>query len=989
MQDRPRADRIGSYRILEKLGEGSMGVVFRAEQQQPQRTVALKVMSSSFASSGLRRRFQYEIEVLGRLQHPCIAQVYDAGTFEDERGEQPYFAMELVEGRSLTAHADALALDLPARLELLARVCDGVQHAHRRGVVHRDLKPANILVTPDGQPKVLDFGLARALEAELGVTLSRTDSGAVLGTLPYMSPEQAAGTPDEIDTRADVYALGAIGFELVTGRPPIDLTDCTLIEALRRIREDPAPLAARLRPELRGDVEVILDKALSKERERRYESAAALAEDVRRHLRHETILARPATATYRVSRFARRHALGLSSVVTIGVALITATVVSVRYALETERALAEREQVVAFQDAQLEGFDGEAMGAGIRSDVIEEVRLSALRQGRPASEVAARVAQARELMADANFTNVARASLRRDLFEPTLAAVDAQFDDQPLVRARLQQQLAETLREVGLLELAAAPQRSALALRRAHLGPTDPELIESIYYQGLEDASVEALREAVALSRAALGDANEGTATSLSGLAATLHDAGEHAEAEATYREALAVMERAHGPDAPAAADLHGGLGLLLDELGRDEEAEEAYRECLRLARLAHGDGHPSVWAAETNLAMLLLEASELEAAEPLARSVLAARRRHQGDAHPDTIAAVGNLFAILLPQGRGAEVVGRLRQAFEASEASLPVSHPIALQVRRNLGLALIESGQLEAAVQHDQASAATLASVLGESHPQTLEALTDLGRVCEAAGSLEGMVDAYGRAASGHRAAGSLGSDAGQAALEKLAFALIELGRPGEAVAPTEELLALRLGVLDPDHPHVHHARTNRALAAERLGDVEHAARLYEEVLATPRTQDPALDRPLLDALDGLAAIRWDAGQPAEALELYLEALPIMERVPAVEPMRRFSTLLNVATLQLGRDGWESALEHASRAADLATTLEPGGGHFTGLALTQRAAALRGLARDEEAEPVAAQAVDMLRAALGPEAAPTRRAERILARTRATLGE
>jgi WD40 repeat protein len=325
--DPPQPAQIGPFRILRLLGEGGMGAVYEAEQERPHRKVALKVLHPAMATPQMLRRFELESEVLGRLEHPGIARIYEAGTNDTGRGPQPWFAMELVDGQPLTEHCAARALPLEQRIELLASVCDAVQHAHQRGIVHRDLKPANILIDKSGQPKVLDFGIARAIDGELQRATLRTDPGTIVGTLQYMSPEQATVDPDAIDVRTDVYSLGVLLYELAAGRPPLDLARLPMPEALRRLLEtEPAPL--RSSAQVPTDIAVIAHKALSKDKDRRYATAAELGADLRRTLRCEPILARPASHFYQLRKFARRHK-GLTAGVALAVlALVTATIVS-------------------------------------------------------------------------------------------------------------------------------------------------------------------------------------------------------------------------------------------------------------------------------------------------------------------------------------------------------------------------------------------------------------------------------------------------------------------------------------------------------------------------------------------------------------------------------------------------------------------------------------------------------------------------------------
>ncbi|MEL7472137.1 MAG: serine/threonine-protein kinase, partial [Planctomycetota bacterium] len=300
--------QVGGYTVDRLLGQGGMGAVYLAEQDRPQRKVALKLMRPGLASAEALRRFEHEAELLGRLQHPGVAQIHEAGLHEGA----PFFAMEFVDGLTLTAYANRHALSVSARLKLFTRVCEAVHHAHTKGVIHRDLKPANILVTevgepPEAPPKVLDFGVARATDADVQAATMRTDVGQLIGTIPYMSPEQVGGVPGDLDTRSDVYALGVVLYELLVGRLPYDLKDRLILEAARVIREEDPTRLSSLDTRLRGDVETIVGKALEKERDRRYQSALDLGSDIRRYLSDEPIAARPVSTWYQVRKFSKRN----------------------------------------------------------------------------------------------------------------------------------------------------------------------------------------------------------------------------------------------------------------------------------------------------------------------------------------------------------------------------------------------------------------------------------------------------------------------------------------------------------------------------------------------------------------------------------------------------------------------------------------------------------------------------------------------------------
>ena len=383
--------RIGAYTIVRKIGEGGMGIVYEARQENPRRTVALKVIRPALASGSVQRRFAQEATVLGQLQHPGIACVYEAGVAEVEtasglRIRQPFFAMEFVRGEPLKAYVESRQLPLSERLELAAKICDAVQHAHQKGVVHRDLKPANILVVEeradgstgggsesvkaDGtrsegtrghatgggrgagvQPKILDFGVARVTDADTTVMTQQTDIGQLLGTIPYMSPEQVAGDSRRIDTRSDVYALGVILYELLAGRLPLDVSRRSIAEAARVIREDEPSRLSSINVAYRGDIETIVAKAMDKDRERRYPTAAELAADIRRHLRDEPLVARAPSAMYRLTKFARRNRALVGGVCATFVALVIGLVAALNFAFAEarQRKIADDEKRYAIE----------------------------------------------------------------------------------------------------------------------------------------------------------------------------------------------------------------------------------------------------------------------------------------------------------------------------------------------------------------------------------------------------------------------------------------------------------------------------------------------------------------------------------------------------------------------------------------------------------------------------------------------------------------
>ena len=364
---------IPGYDIESSIGMGGMATVYKATQQRPRRPVALKVMKRGLAGTSARRRFEFETEVLARLRHPGIAQIFEAGASNEDTGSSiPYFAMEYVtDARPLTTFADEQSLGLRERVTIFAMVCDAVQHGHQNGVIHRDLKPGNILVDADGQPKVIDFGIARSTEVDQELITQHTDIGQLIGTLNYMSPEQCTHSSAELDVRTDVYSLGVILYEMLCGRRPLELSRVALPEALRRIQNDTAIRPSATDSALRGDLEAIVLKALAKEPDRRYRSAAELGNDLRRHLRHETVEARSPTALYQLKLFAQRNRSLVGAIAVVMVILIVSTAVSVYLAHEAivearSRSIAEATAVRERDTARWQGYIatvGAAQGA--------------------------------------------------------------------------------------------------------------------------------------------------------------------------------------------------------------------------------------------------------------------------------------------------------------------------------------------------------------------------------------------------------------------------------------------------------------------------------------------------------------------------------------------------------------------------------------------------------------------------------------------------
>ncbi|MBC7895279.1 MAG: serine/threonine protein kinase, partial [Cytophagaceae bacterium] len=639
-------DFLGHYRILRTLGEGGMGIVYEAEQDQPHRRVALKVIRPDFVTPEMSRRFSRESEVLGRLQHPGIAQIYEAGTAESPWGPQSYFAMELVDGIPLTDFAASRTLDVRRRLELFGKVCEAVHYAHQKGVIHRDLKPANIIVEASGQPKILDFGVARVTDADVGTR--QTSVGEVVGTLQYMSPEQIGADPLDLDTRSDVYSLGVILYEVLTGRLPYDLTRRLIHEAARIIMfDDPVPLSSVAR-QLKGDVEVIVAKALEKDKARRYGSADEMASDIRRYLRDEPISARPASAFYQMRKFTRRHRSIVAGVAAAMVMLVAGAAVSTWQAVRARAAerLSESRRVEATAATLL--AERRRATADSLLQIADSARALALREQEAATASAARATSEAEkasavnsfmqdmlASSDPSRARGADLSVREVLEQAATASRRNNAGRPPAVRAAIEATIGRTYQSLGLYEKARPHLDSANALHRIAGSPARERAA------GIRD---------------------------LGGLSIST---GDFATAERQLSEALSVMRSAHAADDDHVTEVMAQLAHVRYSRSRNAEAEALYRDALRLARARHGNAGATVASRLQSLGTFLTWTGRFEDGVPILTEALVLQRKAVGDLHPDVI---GNMVGLADAQ--------RNVRDFKASEATMRDALPMARRI-------------------------------------------------------------------------------------------------------------------------------------------------------------------------------------------------------------------------------------------------------------------------------------------------------------------
>ena len=632
---------IGSYRIIRLLGEGGMGAVYEAEQDQPRRRVALKVIKSAWADRELLRRFELESQTLGRLHHPGIAQIYEAGAAETSFGSQPFFAMEIIHGKPLIEYAEAKHLNTRQRLALMIQICEAVEHAHQRGIIHRDLKPGNILVEESGQPKILDFGLARVTDGDMQAT-RQTDMGQLLGTLAYMSPEQVTADPLALDTRSDVYALGVILYELLAGRLPYEVSR-HVYEVVRTIQQvDPKPLSSINRA-YRGDIETIAARALEKDKTRRYGSAAELAADIRRYLEDRPIAAKPASTSYQLRKFARRNKVLVTGTFAVFLTLIVGVVVSTWQAVRARRAEVR---------AQAETATAQAVVDFLQNDLLAQA--SANKQAGPKTKP------------DPDLK--VRTALDR-----AAERIEGKFAKQPEVEAEIRQTIGQTYYDLGLYPEGRKQLEQALTLRRRVLGPDNPKTIETMLSLGLtallQDKYAEAEEidnRALEISRRVLGPENPVTLKCTSAVVKLYLAQHKAAQTEALAKQALEISRRVLGPEHPDTLYAAGNLAASYAGQGKYAQDAALLAPVLEISRRVLGPEHPETLNYMRGLSYAYLMQGKEALADEMDQQLLQILRRDLGPEHPVTLTALYNVTAGDLREGKNAEAEELARDALE-----------------------------------------------------------------------------------------------------------------------------------------------------------------------------------------------------------------------------------------------------------------------------------------------------------------------------------
>ncbi|HEY7285734.1 MAG TPA: serine/threonine-protein kinase [Vicinamibacterales bacterium] len=713
---------IGPYRLVQKIGEGGMGQVWLAEQTTPvRRHVALKLVRVGIFDEAVLRRFRAECQSLAMMDHPSIAKVLDAGAAPDG---QPFLVMDYVPGEPIIDYCNRKKLRIRERLELFIAACDGVQHAHQKAIIHRDLKPSNLLVVDvDGRPmpRIIDFGLAKAVTPQPGDLEMVTRVGSFIGTPGYMSPEQADPGSQDVDTRTDVYSLGVVLYELLTGALPFAGTrNRPLDEILRQLREEDPPrpstrISTTLRATadergtepgtlarlLRGDLDSITMKALERERARRYGSPAELADDLRRYMMNQPIMARPASGAYRVHKYVQRHRLGVAAVAVIAVLLVGSAIVQ---AVELRRTTRERD----------------------RANRVSEFMSSMFRVADP-GESRGNSVTAREILDKA--AKDIQAGLARD----------------PYLQAQMMDLIGNVYAGIGLYKSAHSQFEQAVQVWSRTVSADDPAALTSQHHLaeafgrlGRYPESEKLERRTWEASRRVLGPDHPDTLRSMAGLAITLENLGRLQEAEQLNREAMERGRRALGEDHPETLRPMNSLANVLLRQAHYSEAEKYHLDVLERRRRVLGPDNQLTIISMQGLANDYRGEGRLADAEKLDRQALEIRRRIFGVAHQYTLQSMLSLARDVSRQGKPAEAEQINREALDVARNVLGPEHPDTASLMINLALNVHEQKRYAESEQLNRAAIEIDQRVLGPEHAYTIAAMSNLALDLEKEGKL-----------------------------------------------------------------------------------------------------------------------------------------------------------------------------------------------------------------------------------------------------------
>ncbi len=902
---------IGPYRLTDKLGEGGMGTVYLAEQRDPvQRQVAVKLVKAGMDTAEVLARFEAERQALALMNHVNVAAVYDAGATQMGR---PYFAMEYVPGLEITAHCDERALDFRQRIVLFLQVCDGVLHAHQKGIIHRDLKPSNILIkTAQGQPataKIIDFGVAKSLQRKLGNLTAHTQLGSFVGTRMYSSPEQISGNASAIDTRCDIYSLGVVLYELLTGVAPYsdaDLASKSPVELTRMLsNEEPPPLLkrfvsldaqreidiaarrqmsiAQMKQTLGSDLSWIVAKCLERDPNARYASVLELEKDLQRWLENRPVEARPATLAYRLRKMVRRNRGPVLLGSAVAVALLFTTSAAVVGFVRARSSAAEAEAAADFQVKQLSSLNPAIMGNGLRKSLRSAIAQLAKERGLDAAASKAAQQQLDALLLGVDFTDLTLNQLGNYIFRPALATVKNDYGVHPQLQSRLWQSLADTLRSVGQNQQAVEPQALALALRQRIYGDKHPLFLVSLSHRGalrlalgqLPEAEVD-LRSASTQLHSQLGAQNPETLKALHFLSAVLWQMGERDQAELLYGEVLAARQRVLGVEHPDTLKTMTTLGNVKLIRGKLDAAELLLETSLRTHRRVHGDGQLGTLNTISVLAEVYARQNKVELAESHFRAGIAGIRKLLGSAHQVTLEKLNNFAVFLMVYGRLEQAEVQFREILAIQARSPGIATGAELLWQANLGAVLLQTGRLDEADSILQDAIKSGVS-LGSGHLKVLRAREVLAELRKEQGRFEEAATIHRALAETHQRASGAESVNVYRSLNSLAHVLQLQGRLDEAEPiQMQALTGLRKYLTtNPESTSPWIAESHYGGLLKQRGNVAEAQAQYRKALiALRRSAFPEQVKMSLDCMRELSQLLREQGELPEALALAREA-------------------------------------------------------------------------------------------------------------------
>lgn len=870
--------RIGPYKILQLIGEGGFGSVFMAEQEKPvARKVALKIIKLGMDTRQVVARFEQERQALAMMDHANIARVLDAGATDTGR---PFFVMELVKGDPIVEYCDKNNLSIEDRLELFAQVCNAVQHAHTKGIIHRDIKPSNILVsTQDGRPsaKVIDFGIAKATASKLTEKTLFTEHRQLIGTPEYMSPEQAEGNLD-IDTRTDVYSLGVLLYELLTGTTPFtgkELRSAAFGELQRIIREVEPPkpstrlsnntdtiasIAAKRHTEpkrlgtlVRGELDWIVMKALEKDRQRRYETANGLAMDIRRYLSGEAVNAAPPSNAYRFRKLVQRNKGPVAAGSAVAAVLVLGLVGTSVGLVRAERARAgEADQRQQAEAARAEALAQETKAREQEAEAIKQATVAKVQEAEAKKQAA--IAQAVAKFQTDMLAAVDPANLPKDpvtgeplndrvtvvqAIEAAVRKLDAEgggegsLKDQPLVEAAVRNTIGMTLQALGRYDEAEPNLRRSLAIRRENLPAAHPDIAASLNDLAqlllLQNKLTEAdplQRESLAIDRATLPAGHPNIASNLDNLAKIRLAEDKPAEAEPLFREALAIRRAAYPAQHPVIALGLNNLAHTLRAQNKLTEAETLQREALAINRAALPAGHPHIAIGLNSLGLLLTAQNKLTEVEPLYREALAINRAALPVGHPEIATSLNNLAIFLFAQNNLAEAESLQREAVAIWRAALPAEHPNIFSGLNSLGTILYAQNKFAEAEPLLREGLEMRRRAFPAGHIQIAVGLSSLARVQQGLGRTADARAGWDEAIAIVRLSAPNGSPDLARLLWRSGSVRLDNKDYAAALSELEETVAMGEKVLPPDHAHLKEYRATLAKCKEAIArEAEHA--------------------------------------------------------------------------------------------------------------------------------------------------------------------